>query len=111
MQLSSYCTAALLTVIISEGSFVQAPASLAASAQETAVQPATGDAEFTLFISGSRVGVERVRLMRSGSTWIISSTAQFGAPLYVTLNRFEMRYTADWRPIELHVEATQTTPQ
>lgn len=111
MLLSRYCTAALLTVIISVGAFAQAPANLAASAQGAAAQPATGDAEFTLFISGTRVGVERVRLVRSGSTWVISSTAQFGAPLYVTLNRFEMKYTADWQPVELHIEATQTAPQ
>ena len=70
-----------------------------------------GSAEFTLFISGSRVGIERVRVARAGTTWVISSTALFGAPLNITLNRFELKYTADWQPIELHVEATQATPQ
>jgi pimeloyl-ACP methyl ester carboxylesterase len=70
-----------------------------------------GDAEFTLFLAGSRVGTEQVHVVRSGNTWAISSTAQFGAPLNVTVNRFEIKYAADWQPLELHVEATQTTPQ
>jgi hypothetical protein len=38
---------------------------------------------------------------------VISSTAQFGAPLSMTVNRFEMKYTTDWQPVELHIEATQ----
>lgn len=106
MQLSRYCTAtALLAVATSLVVFAQAPA------QEPATQPVAGEAEFTLFISGSRVGVERVRLARAGSTWIISSTGQFGAPLFMTLNRFEVKYTADWQPIDLHIEATQTAQQ
>jgi hypothetical protein len=111
MQSSRHCTAALLTLIIGAWAVTQAPAALAAAPQGAGAQPATGEAEFTLFISGSRVGVERVRLVRSGNTWVISSTAQFGAPLYVTLNRFEVKYTSDWQPVELHIEATQTTPQ
>lgn len=68
---------------------------------------AEGDVEFTLFLSGTRVGTEQVRLARAGSTWIISSTARFGAPLNTTVNRFEVKYTTDWQPTELHLEATQ----
>jgi pimeloyl-ACP methyl ester carboxylesterase len=63
--------------------------------------------EFTLFLSGTRVGVEHVRVARSASTWVVSSTAQYGAPLNVTVNRFEVKYTADWQPVELHIEATR----
>ncbi len=109
MQLSRYCTAAALLAAslglaaLTQGSTV--------AAQEPASQPAPGDAEFTLFISGARVGVERVRMARAGNTWIISSTGQYGAPLFVTLNRFEVKYTADWQPIDLHIEATQTGSQ
>jgi hypothetical protein len=52
-----------------------------------------------------------VRLVRAGPTWIISSTALFGPPLNMTVNRFELKYTADWQPTEMHVDATQTTQQ
>ncbi len=44
------------------------------------------------------------RLARSGSQWIITSTGRLGD---FTLNRFELKYAADWQPIELRVEGTQ----
>lgn len=73
-----------------------------------APMPAEGDVEFTLFLSGTRVGIEHVRVAHPGSTWVISSTAQFGAPVSMTVNRFEVKYTNDWQPTELHIEATQS---
>jgi pimeloyl-ACP methyl ester carboxylesterase len=94
--------------------------SSASAGQDAATQPAAaqpdrqgssvaveGDAEFTLFLGGKRVGTEQVRVAKAGATWIISSTAQFGPPLNVTVNRFELRYTSDWQPSELHIEAMQ----
>ena len=53
------------------------------------------------------MGTEQVRVAKAGSTWIITSTAQFGPPLNVTVNRFELKYTSDWQPSELHIEAMQ----
>src|SRR5690349_21223021 len=111
MQLRHFTSVALAALL--------APAALAGSADSIvrqepppaaptpATQPAEGDVEFTLFLNGSRVGVERVRLARNGSNWVLSSTAQFGAPLNTTVNRFEVKYTGDWQPTELHIEATQ----
>jgi pimeloyl-ACP methyl ester carboxylesterase len=52
-----------------------------------------------------------VRVVRAGSAWVISSTALFGPPVNMTVNRFELKYTADWQPVELHVEATQAAQQ
>ena len=69
------------------------------------VEPIPGDATFTIFMRGTDVGQERVTLTRSGSQWIISATGRLGD---VTLNRFEVKYAADWQPIELRVEGTQT---
>lgn len=63
--------------------------------------------EFTVFLGGTRVGIERVRLAKAGNTWVISSTGQFAAPINTTVNRFEVKYTSDWQPLELHIEATQ----
>ena len=68
------------------------------------VEPIPGDAMFTIFIRGTDVGQEQVALVRSGSQWIISSTGRLGD---FTLNRFEVKYAADWQPIEMHVEGTQ----
>jgi hypothetical protein len=132
MQCNRYCTVVVLALLIAfaqaSAAFAKASASQATSAQASegqatlapaspstseALQPITpmiaGDAEYTLFLAGSRVGTEQVRASRTGNTWIISSTAQFGAPLNLTINRFELKYTADWQPTELHIEATQGT--
>lgn len=99
MQLVRHCTAAIIATFVAT----------AAAAQPTpaAQAPAEGSVEFTIFLGSTRVGVEQVRLARSGATWIISSTAQFGAPLNLTVNRAELQYTADWQPSDLRIEATQ----
>ncbi len=101
MQLFRHCTAAVLAAALGG---VTAAAQAPATAAQT---PAEGDVEFTVFLSGTRVGTEQVRLARSGSTWVISSTAQFAQPLNVTVNRAEVKYTTDWQPTELRIEATQ----
>lgn len=68
--------------------------------------PAEGGARFLIFIGGRQVGQEQVNVSRSGGNWIISATGQLAAPAEVTTNRFEVKYAADWQPLELHIEAT-----
>src|SRR4051812_32680715 len=118
MQLPRYCTVALVSWLTAAGSGYAAqeappspPAPQAPAQAQPSTEPASlaiaGENEFTIFLHGRRVGVEQVRVARAGSQWIISSTGQFGAPINVTVNRFELKYTADWQPAELHIEATQ----
>ena len=66
--------------------------------------PATGEASFTVFIRGTDVGRVQTNLARTGSDWLITSTGRVGD---LTVNRFELKYGADWQPIELRIEATQ----
>src|SRR6266516_3499188 len=66
--------------------------------------PVPGDATFTIFVRGTEAGREQVHLARSGADWIVSSTGRFGD---LVINRFEIKYAADWQPIELHIEVTQ----
>ncbi len=114
MQLSRYCIVASLAFLMG-AAICPSAAARQDAAQPAAAQPPRqgssiaieGDAEFTLFLSGKRVGAEQVRIAKAGSTWIVSSTAQFGPPLNVTVNRFELRYATDWQPSELHIEAMQ----
>jgi uncharacterized protein len=94
MKSAGYCTAALALALAG-------PAVPPAVAQ---TQPVPGEATFTIFIRGTDVGREQVNLARSGSEWIITSTGRLGD---FTLNRFELKYAADWQPIELHLEGTQ----
>jgi pimeloyl-ACP methyl ester carboxylesterase len=94
MQWHHHCTAAALAVAVSAGAPAQGP---------QAQQPSPGPAVFTIFVRGADVGREQVNLTRSGSQWIVSSTGRIGD---VTVNRFEMKYAADWQPTELSLEAT-----
>ena len=66
--------------------------------------PVPGDASFNIFIRGRDAGREQVSVQRSGSNWIITSTGRVGD---LIVNRFELKYTADWQPIDLRIEATQ----
>ena len=76
-----------------------------ASAQLARPAPAPGEAVFGIYIRGSQVGREQVTLSRTTSGWIITSTGQTGAPFDFTISRFEMKYGADWQPLELKLEA------
>jgi hypothetical protein len=94
MTFLRHCTAAVALALAGSGV-------LPAAQQGT---PATGEATFVIFVNGTDVGREQVNLARSGSQWIITSTGRLGD---FTLNRFELKYAADWQPIELHLEGTE----
>ncbi len=47
-------------------------------------------------------------LARSDSSWVLTSTGRFGD---IVLNRFEMKYDADWQPLGMRLEATQAERQ
>jgi pimeloyl-ACP methyl ester carboxylesterase len=68
-----------------------------------------GDSELLVFFGGTQIGREQVRVTRAAGNWIVSSTATFGPPLNMTVHRFETKYTPDWQPIDLLIDATQGT--
>ena len=72
---------------------------------QQAEQPATGDAAFTIFLKGVQIGREQVNVARGPSGWIITSTGRTEAPLDFTIARFEAKYSPDWQPLELTLEA------
>ena len=65
------------------------------------------DVEFTLFLAGRGSAPSRSASRAADPRGSFRRPAQFGAPLNVTVNRFELKYTSDWQPNELHIEATQ----
>lgn len=93
MQFLRHCTAALLLLSICVDGFAQTPAA-----------PAAGSASFTVFGGGKDIGQVQTSVARSGSDWIVTSTGRVGN---LTVNRFEVKYGADWQPIDLRIEATQ----
>ena len=98
MQFFRHCTAALL--MLSMCAAAQAQQAPAAAPSE----PGTGEASFTVFLRGTDVGRVQTALARSGSGWILTSTGRVGG---MTVDRLEIKYGADWQPIELRIEATQ----
>lgn len=99
MQLHGYCTAALLALSIATH----------AAAQSVAAQPAEGSADFTVFLGGTAIGSEQIRLTRIAGSWVVTSTGRYGPPLNMILERFEVKYSADWQPTELRIDALQGT--
>ena len=79
-------------------------ASLASGQTPAPATPATGDSSLTIFLRGVEVGRMQSNLARTDSTWVLTSTGRFGD---LVLNRFEMRYDADWQPLGLRLEVTQ----
>lgn len=81
----------------------------AAAAQSAEPQP--GDAAFAVFAGSTQIGREQVTLSRNASGWIITSSGATGNPVDYTLNRFEMKYSPDWAPQEMRLDArVRTTP-
>ena len=60
---------------------------------------------FGIYVRGTQIGREQVTLTRTASGWIITSTGQTGAPIDFAITRFEMKYGADWQPLEMKLEA------
>lgn len=59
-----------------------------------------------MFIRGAQVGTEQVAVTRTAEGWSILSTGRIGPPIDITARRMEVRYTADWKPIEFTIDAT-----
>ena len=94
------CTAALLGAGLAVTTLAVSPARAQGVAAKT--EPAT---ELLVFVGGKQVGREQVTVSRSGVGWIIAGTGKLGAPADITTNQFEAKYSADWQPLELRIDA------
>jgi pimeloyl-ACP methyl ester carboxylesterase len=90
----AHCTVALLVL-----------ASLARVGRAQA-PPAAQPVDFTVFYQGRAVGAEQVTLSRTPQGITISGTERIGPPLNITTRKAEIRYTADWRPLECIIEGS-----
>src|SRR5688572_17183234 len=96
MQFFRHCTAVVAVLSIAAVPAAQAPS--------TPVAPVPGEASFAVFVRGAETGRFQSALARSGSDWIVTSSGRVGD---LTLHRMEIKYGADWQPIEMRIEATQ----
>jgi pimeloyl-ACP methyl ester carboxylesterase len=76
---------------------------LGAAAQDPAAVPQlqeAGATNFTIFLRGAPIGNEQIAVSRVASGWNIVSTGRLGAPIDAVQRRTQVRYTADWKPLE-----------
>jgi len=80
-----------------------------AAAQQRAVAPApdTTPSNFTVFVRGVPIGSEQATISRSADGWTITGSGRLGVPIDLIQRRIQVRYDADWKPLELTVDATQ----
>ena len=69
-------------------------------------QTVEGEASFRVFLKGSAIGGEEVAVRRTqGGGITITSSGRLNAPLDMVTRRCIVRYDAEWRPLELTVDA------
>ena len=61
--------------------------------------------DFLVFSAGRQIGREQVTVGTLGSDRVITSTGRHAAPVDITITQFQARYTADWQPVELSIDA------
>src|SRR5262245_54571042 len=69
--------------------------------QQVSAQAST----FIVFLRGARIGSEDIALTRNADGWTIASAGRFGPPLDIVIRDLQARYTSDWKPIELKIDA------
>jgi pimeloyl-ACP methyl ester carboxylesterase len=94
---SRHCT---LTVVFG---LVALGASTSAVAQPAPPSSST----FTVFVRGVQVGTEQAAVERTPTGgWRIVGSGRLGPPIDLVTRSLEVRYDADWKPLELRVDAT-----
>jgi uncharacterized protein len=61
---------------------------------------------FTVFFRSAVIGTEQVTVARTGDGWSIVSSGRVGPPLDLIIRNFHARYDAEWKPLELTIDAT-----
>jgi hypothetical protein len=77
-----------------------------AAARQPPLAPLPASSSFTVFVRGVPIGSEQTTVSRGAAGWTITSAERLGAPMDIVARRVEVRYTEDWRPIELVVDAS-----
>jgi pimeloyl-ACP methyl ester carboxylesterase len=83
-----------------------------AAAQTRPATPATvstaasATSSFTVFFRSTPIGNEQITVEKVGDGWTISGSGRVGPPLDLIIRTFHARYDAEWKPLELTIDAT-----
>lgn len=82
--------------------------SLAVSAPAPAQQISSSapSSNFIVFLRAERIGNEDIVVTRTADGWNIGSAGRIGAPIDLEARQVIVRYTSEWKPIELRVDAS-----
>jgi pimeloyl-ACP methyl ester carboxylesterase len=99
-----HCICAALAVLAG-------PAPMATGQSAQALQPVApgtpgSTSSFMIFSRGTAIGAEQMTVMRTPEGWTILSTGRLGQPFDITARKLEVRYTADWKPLEFSIDMT-----
>ena len=90
------CAALMVAPITAFAQIIPAPPPL----------PEAGGTTYRIFLRGTPIGTEQIAAARTADGWTIVSSGRIAAPLDVIGRRVQVRYTADWHPLELTFDAT-----
>src|SRR5262245_5017377 len=90
------CAALMVAPITAVAQIIPAPPPL----------PEAGGTTYRIFLRGAPIGTEQIAAARTADGWTIVSSGRIAAPLDVIGRRVQVRYTADWHPLELTFDAT-----
>ena len=62
--------------------------------------------DFAVFLRGVTIGAEQVTVTRTAEGILIAGNEGIGPPLNIVARRAEIRYTADWRPLDCLIEGS-----
>jgi hypothetical protein len=66
----------------------------------------TGDADFTIFLRGQRIGTEHVSVTRGPEGWTISATGTTTGPLDFAFDTFVATYGTEWQARSLEISGS-----
>jgi pimeloyl-ACP methyl ester carboxylesterase len=73
-------------------------------AQQAATR-STVVSDFVVYLRGAQIGTEQITVT-PGAGWTIASSGRIGPPLDILTRTLLIRYDADWKPLELRLDAT-----
>lgn len=97
-----HCTRAALAIVVAAST---SSAVLAQQPPRTTLAKGAAST-FTIFVRAVPVGSEQIAVARTAEGWTITGSGRLGAPLDVVTRRLQVRYDANWMPIELTIDAT-----
>jgi uncharacterized protein len=102
----SYCARSVVTVTLFH--FIRAAVLSAVAATSVGAQqpPAANASKFLVFLRSVQIGTEDIAVAQSNGGWTITSSGRIGAPLDLVTKTLQIRYDADWKPVELNLDAT-----